>query len=141
MNLLADALYLALNFLLYRLFRPVSRTISLIAALFSLTGCVVMIAAQWHLVESQLNSLIFFGPFCCLLGYLILRCTFIPRTLGVLLILAGLAWTIYPLPGLPRAVLVSIQALGIMAEGLLMSWLVVRGVSNEQWWAQGAANK
>lgn len=140
-NLFADGLYLALTFLLYRMFQPVSRTISLIAALFSLAGCVVMIAAQWHLVGSQLNPLIFFGPFCTLLGYLILRSTFITRPLGVLLILAGFAWAIYLLPGLPKAVLVSIQGLGVVAEGLFMLWLVVRGVPKEQWRVQRTANK
>src|SRR6202034_3043649 len=140
-NLFANGLYIALTFLLYRMFQPVSRTISLIAALFSLAGCVAMIAAQWRLVGLQLSPLIFFGPFCILLGYLILRSTFIPRPLGALLILAGLAWVIYLLPGLPKAVLVAIQALGIIAEMLLMLWLVTKGVPKEQWRAQRAANQ
>ena len=140
-NLLADGLYLALTLLLYRIFEPVSRTLSLIAALLSLAGCVVMIAAQWHLIGSQLNPLIFFGPFCILLGYLILRSIFIPHPLGLLLILAGSAWVIYLLPGLPKAVLLFIQALGILAEALLMLWLVVRGVPQELWSAQRLVNK
>jgi hypothetical protein len=96
-NLSADALYIALTLLLYRIFEPVSRTISLIAALFSLVGCAVMIAAQWRLIGSQVNPLMFFGPFCILLGYLILRSTFVPR----LLVMAGVGWLIYLVPGLP----------------------------------------
>ena len=136
MNLFADGLYIALTFLLYHMFRPVSRTISLIAALFSLAGCGVMMMTQLHPNSSPVNPLIFFGPFCVFLGYLILRSIFLPRLFGILLILAGLAWVIYPLPGLPHAVLLSIQGLGIMAEALLMLWLVTRGVPEEQWRAQ-----
>lgn len=133
MNFIADGLYIALTLLLYRLFRPVSRSVSLIAALFSLAGCVVTVLEQLHPVGPHLSPLIFFGPFCILLGYLILRSTFLPRLLGVLLMLAGVGWLIYIIPGLPRAALLTIQALGILAEGLFMLWLLAKGVPEERW--------
>ena len=44
-GLFANALYVALTALLYGLFAPVNRSISLTAALFSLVGCVVQIVA------------------------------------------------------------------------------------------------
>src|SRR5581483_9124266 len=139
MNLLADGFYIALPLLLYRIFRPVNRTISLAAALLSVAGCVVMILTQLHFVGGRVTPLIFFGLFCILLGYLIWRCIFLPRLLGVLLILAGLAWMIYPVPQLPHVLLASIQVLGISAEALLMLWLLAKGISKERWWAQRAA--
>lgn len=42
-NLLANALYIAVIALFYRLFEPVNRNISLLAAFFSLVGCAVQI--------------------------------------------------------------------------------------------------
>src|SRR5262245_66390624 len=40
-DLVANALYVALTALLYLLFEPVNRRLSLVAAFFSLTGCAV----------------------------------------------------------------------------------------------------
>lgn len=138
LNLVADALYLAVTVMFYRLFRPVSRGISLIAAVFSLTGCAVMILAQLHFVDPRLSPLIFFGPFCVLIGWLILRSIFLPKLLGILLILAGLGWIIYPIPGLPHALTLAIQVLGIFAEGLLMLWLLAKGIPEQRWLEQSA---
>lgn len=135
-NLLADVLYIMLTLSLYRLFAPVNRRLSLVAALFSLAGCALMMLAQFHLVGPRLSPLIFFGPFCILTGYLICRSIFVPHLLGFVLIFAGIAWIIYALPGTPRALAMPIQALGILAEALLMFWLLAKGVSQERWLAQ-----
>ncbi|MGA7318448.1 MAG: DUF4386 domain-containing protein [Silvibacterium sp.] len=133
LNLLADTLYVVVTLLFYRLFRPVSQRLSLTAALFSLAGCAVTVLGQLSLVSSRFSPLIFFAPFCLLLGYLIFRSVFLPRFLGVLLMLAGIAWIIYLVPRLPHFILSSIQALGILAEGLLMLWLIVMGIKSEKW--------
>jgi hypothetical protein len=61
-NVIADAVYIVLALLLYFLFRPVSRNLSLVAALFSLAGCAVGILGTYHLVPRHLNPLLFFGP-------------------------------------------------------------------------------
>jgi len=42
-GLIANALYIAVTALLYRLFEPVNRNMSLLAAFFSLVGCAVQI--------------------------------------------------------------------------------------------------
>jgi hypothetical protein len=132
LNLLSDVIYVAVTLLFYRLFRPVSQRLSLIAALFSLAGCALTALTQLHLVSGSI-PLIFFGPFCILLGYLVLRSVFLPRFLGVLLMLAGIGWVLYLLPGLPHVVLGPIEVLGISAEGLLMLWLLVAGIRPEKW--------
>jgi len=56
----------------------------------------------------------------------------------VLLVLAGLGWLAFLLP---RANYLSacIEALGILAEGLLMLWLIVMGVNNQRWKEQARA--
>lgn len=133
LNLFADGLYVAVTLLLYRLFRPVSRRLSLIAALFSLAGCALTVLTQMHLISPVSVPLLFFGPYCILLGMLILRSTFLPRFLGVLLILAGIGWLLYLMPGLPHALFRLIEVLGILAEGILMLWLVVAGIKSEKW--------
>jgi hypothetical protein len=89
--------------------------------------------AQIHLDSLQLSPLIFFGPFCLLIGYLIFRSIFLPRFLGILLMLAGAAWIIYIIPGLPKMLLVPIQVLGILAEAFLMLWLIAIGIKPEKW--------
>jgi hypothetical protein len=133
LNLLADGLYIAVTLLLYRLLRPVSQMLSLVATILSLAGCVLTVFAQLHLVSSGSIPLIFFGPFCILLGYLIVRSVFLPRFLGVLLVLAGIAWLLYLLPIVPHSALRPIEVLGILAEGLLMLWLLVAGIKPENW--------
>jgi hypothetical protein len=138
-NFVADAFYIAVTVLFYFLFKPVNRTLSLVAACFSLAGCVVMILGQLHLGPARFSPLIFFGPYCVLIGLLILRSRFLPRILGVLMVLAGVSWLIYLVPSLPHLLPILIEALGILAEGALMMWLVVMGVRVERWQEQASA--
>jgi Domain of unknown function (DUF4386) len=81
----------------------------------------------------------FFGPFCILIGYLIIKSTFLPRALGALMVLAGVGWLVYLAPAVARHVSVYIKVLGILAEGLLMLWLLVMGVNVERWNEQARA--
>jgi hypothetical protein len=128
-NLLSAALYVALTVLLYYLFKPVNATLSALAAVLSLAGCAITVLNLFHLA-SQLSPLLFFGPYCLLLGYLILRSTFLPRFLGVLLVLAGVGWLIFVTLPPTSHLSVYIEGLGILAEGLFMLWLLIRGVSS-----------
>jgi hypothetical protein len=102
--------------ILYELLKPVSRSLSLLAALFRLIFVAVM----------GVNSLSYFGavacvgrahsaagfdagygiamvPFglhCLLIGYLIFESIFLPRILGVLMALAGLGYLTFLWPSL-----------------------------------------
>src|ERR1041384_5576678 len=84
-NVLASLCYIAVTLLFYDLFKPVNQKLSLLAAFFSLAGCVIGILNSFHLLPFDINSLTFFGFYCLLIGYLILRSSFLPRILGLLM--------------------------------------------------------
>jgi Domain of unknown function (DUF4386) len=140
-NLIANAFYVATTLLFYELFKPVNKRVSLVAALFSLVGCAVATLDLFHLAPSRISPLLFFGPYCLLLGYLILRSTFLPRILGVLMMFAGLGWLIFLHPSVGHSLSLYIEGLGILAEGLLMVWLLVMGLNLRRWKEQADAGK
>lgn len=132
-NIISIVCYLVVTLLLYALFEPVSRGLSLLAALFSLAGCIVTPLSVFHLASSAVSPLLFFGPFCLLIGYLILRSSFLPRVLGVLMALAGLGWLAFLFPVVAHRFSTAIEALGIVAEAALMLWLLVMDVNVQCW--------
>jgi hypothetical protein len=138
-NVIATVCYLVVTLLFYDLFKPVSSSLSLVAALFSLAGCVVMALGLFHLASSSSSPLLFFGPFCLLIGYLILRSSFLPRVLGVLMAFAGLGWLALILPAVPHYLSIAIEVLGFLAELSLCLWLLVMGVNVERWKQQASA--
>ena len=108
--------YIVVTALLYELFGQAQRTLSLVAAGFSLTGITILAAdgifhlAPLALLQSGLPaperdaliglslslhgdlygvSLIFFGVYCLLLGVLAIRTRLVAVAVGVLLILGG----------------------------------------------------
>src|SRR5271170_1218008 len=88
-NLVAHAFYIAVTLLFYAMFKPVNARLSLLAAFFSLAGCANDVLDLFNAAPYKINSLVFFGPYCILIGYLIVRSTFLPRILGILMVLAG----------------------------------------------------
>ena len=132
-NLIAFAFYVGMTLLFYYLFRPVNRSLSGLAAFLSLAGCAIGVLGLFHLAPSHISPLWFFGPYCFLIGYLILRSTFLPRLLGVLMVLAGIAWLAFLSPPVEKHFSVYIEALGILAEASLMLWLIVMGVDVPHW--------
>lgn len=124
--------YFVVTVLFYVLFRPVSGSLSLLAALFSLGGCVDMSLGLFHL-DSPVSPLLFFGPFCLLIGYLIFKSSFLPRILGVAMAFAGLGWLAFLLPAIPHYLSVAIEVFGFLAELSLCLWLLVMGVDVERW--------
>ncbi len=132
-SLISDSCYVVVTLLFYEMFKPVHRGVSLVAALFSLVGCAITILDLFHLAPSRLSPLLFFGPYCLLLGYLIFKSTFLPPVLGALMMLAGLGWLVFLLPELAQALGTAIKVLGVLAEGLLMLWLLVGGVNVPRW--------
>ncbi len=72
-NIVGIACYIAVALLFYHMFKPVNRNLSLVAALFSLVGCAITALSVVHLVPSHVSPLLFFGPYCVLIGYFISR--------------------------------------------------------------------
>src|ERR1700731_4772592 len=62
-NLIAYAFYMILALLFYYLFKPVNGSLSLVAALFGLCGCIVGILELFHIILNYLGPLPFFGPY------------------------------------------------------------------------------
>ena len=137
-NLIADALYVALTLFLYYMFRPVNRRLSLLAAFLGLVGCANDLLGLFNLAPYKISSLVFFGPYCLLLGCLIFKSTFLPRILGVLMALAGLGWLIFLTP-LANYMSIYLKAIGFLAELSLCLWLLVKGVNARRWKEQASA--
>lgn len=78
-------------------------------------------------------SIVFFGFFDFLIGYLIFTSTFLPRFIGVLMALAGLGWLTFLSPQLADQISRYVDILGFVAEAVLMVWLLVMGVDVRRW--------
>ena len=83
-------------------------------------------------------GMVFFGLHVFSIGYLIRKATFLPRILGTLLFVTGvcyLASSFANFLALPfRASLMPFVALGgLIGEGSLTAWLLVKGVNVERW--------
>jgi hypothetical protein len=172
LGLVANALYIALTAFFYGLFAPVNRSISLLAAFFSLVGCgtqlfggVLLLAPLVFLKDippssaigvEQLRiaalqslklysriydiSFVLFAFFDLAIGYLIVRSRFLPRILGVLMMVGGLGAVTYLWPPLANSLSPYPLAVGGVAELLLMLWLLVKGVNVPRWreWDEGS---
>lgn len=84
-------------------------------------------------------GLVFFAFYCLLTGILVFRSTFLPRALGVLMMLAGLSWMTFLSPPLASALSPYNLAPGVLGEGALTLWLLVRGVNVQRWQAMARA--
>jgi hypothetical protein len=112
----------------YNLLKPVSVKLSLLAAAFRLIFVAVM----------TVNSLNYFG--CLVTGHLIFQSKFLPRVIGVLLSLAGLAYLLFIWPPLgDRLFLPFILVPGVVGEGSLTLWLLLVGVNAERWTQRASA--
>jgi Domain of unknown function (DUF4386) len=171
-EILVTASYLVVTVLFYELFKPVDRSISLLAAFFSLAGCIIQAAAcAFYLAPlavledapylsvfktEQLQALaymflklysqtyrialVFFGFFCLLTGHLIFKSTFLPRIIGVLMVIAGLGWLTFLYPPFGVKYFPYIVACSI-GEGLLTLWLLVKGVNVPKWQEKASASR
>lgn len=87
-------------------------------------------------------SLAFFGVFCALVGWLVLRSKFLPAVIGVLMMIAGVKYEIdvfsqfLALPDIPYLDSLQITLIGEMSLAL---WLTAFGVNAAKWQAQAAA--
>jgi hypothetical protein len=168
-------LYIVYTLLLYDLFRPVSRSLSLLAAFFSLAGCAVgavnslllsaplvilgdtqplhgftveqiqALALLFLKLQAQGGniSMVLFGAYTLMVGYLIIRSTFLPRILGALLALSGLGYLINSFASFLAPAFAAHLTPWILipggAELLLAFWLLVFGVYAQPWREQARA--
>ena len=84
-------------------------------------------------------GLVFFGFYCLLIGYLILRSTFLPRILGALMTFAGVAWLTFLSPPIANHLSPYNLAVGALSELSLALWLSVVGVNVQRWTEQASA--
>ena len=165
-ELVALATFLAVTALLYRLFAPVSRTLSLTAVFFSLVACITQAVSSFFQLAAlytlgrraalkafdgeQLDALasillrmrsilfhnvglVFLGLFCILVGYAIVRSAFVPKLIGVLFALAGLAYLPFAWPPLAASLLPYILPPVGIGQLALAFWLLVKGVRADRW--------
>jgi Domain of unknown function (DUF4386) len=154
----------------YELFKPVSRSIPLLAAFVMLMGCAMWtLSALFSLAPllvlqgtsslsafapEQLHTLtllllrvnaqaydiglVFFGLWCVLIGYLIARSAFLPRTIGVLYAIAGLGYLTLLWRPLAKYLYPYNLALAGPGEISLLLWLLVKGVNVAKWREQAS---
>lgn len=140
-NLIAGVCYVAVTVLFYDLFKPVSRTLSLLAASVSLLGCVIGALSTFGRAPFSMNPLVVFGVYCLLIGYLIWQSHFLPRALGVLMAFGGLGWLTFLSPVLAKSLFPYNLFPGILGEGALTLWLLVNGVDVGRWREQAGAGQ
>jgi Domain of unknown function (DUF4386) len=143
--------------LFYDLFEPVSRSISLLAALFRLIFVAVMAANALNYFgvlnlfdaagsASAFNTgygvaLVPFGLHCLLTGRLIFKSTFLPGIIGILVMAAGSGYLIFLWPALGERLFVPyILVPALIGEGSLTLWLIVLGVNSARWAERAAAS-
>ena len=137
-NLIATVCYIAVTVLFYDLFKPVNRSLSLVAAIVSLAGCVFGTLSIFHLAPFPMSNLVFFGFYCLLIGYLIFQSAFLPRVLGVLMAFGGLGWLTFASESLAARLSPYNMAPGMLAEGALTLWLLIVGLNEQRWKEQAA---
>jgi len=159
-NLLATACYAAVTVLFYAMFKVVNRSLARLVMVTSLTALAIwtsgslselvatlvlpggdasrpraeqqgLMLLEWNARASDIG-LVVFGAYCLLIGYLIVKSTFLPRLLGALMVLGGMGLLTYLSPALARDLYPYNAATALVAETSLMLWLLVKGVNVQQ---------
>ena len=82
--------------------------------------------------QGLLIAHIFFGLWLLPMGYLIFKSRFIPRIMGVLLVIAGLGYVVQSFAAF-LGYNVNIILFTGLGEVVFLLWLLIRGVNVEQW--------
>ena len=163
--LIEMASQITMTALFYELLKPVSRSVSLLSAVFSYIGCGIKtlsrlfyfapllvlgdapylrvftadqlqaLALLFLKVNNQAAAiaLVFFGFSTLLRGYLLVRSTFLPRSLGVLTALGGIGWLAFLSPSLGSRLFPYIVGVGLLGAAVMIVWLLVFGVNEQRW--------
>jgi hypothetical protein len=90
-------------------------------------------------------ALFFCGASSVVMGFLVLRSTFVPRIIGPLMMIDGLGYLTFSLasflsPPFATRIYPYVPFMtAALGEGALLLWLIVRGVNVERWQEQAAA--
>lgn len=126
LQLFATAFSFVLAVLLYWLFAPPEPRLAVALLPLAFTHCVIQGAGELRAdVRLRRFALLPFAGFLVVLGYLIARSTFAPAALGVVIVVAGLAWLITVAPRTPIWATLAVVAFGVIAELTLATWLLV----------------
>jgi len=131
LGLAAVACYVAVTLLLYGIFKPVQKSLAVLAVSFNLIG-LSLEAIQFNPKGVDI-ALVFHGIYCFLIGYLAFRSTFVPRILGALMVVGGVGWLTFVSPSLAARLSPVNLALGLLCEGVLMLWLLLARVNSGRW--------
>ena len=165
-DLIRQALLMLLPLILYKLLKPVYKTIASLMVIFSLVSvpismlnelnhfAALLLSSSAYYLRAfgtdQLQALVMFflnlrnyGTFISqifsfwvlLLGYLVFKSGFLPRILGILLMLGGLCYTVLAVLFFlfPNLDLIIFGLFAIIGEMIFYLWLLIKGVNVEQW--------
>lgn len=138
MDLIAGLSYLVVAILFYDLFKPVNKTVSLLASFICIVGFAFG-RLGWHPGGVDI-SFVFFGFYCLLIAFLIFYSAFLPRALAVFMALAGVGWLTFLSPSLSARLSPYNLAPGVLREAALMLWLLAIGVNVSGWCAQAKSS-
>ncbi len=88
-------------------------------------------------------ALLFFAFVCVVLGILIFKSGFLPRALGVLMMIAGACYAtqsfaLILMPALADRLFPAILIPSFIGELSLCLWMLIKGVNEERWLARAA---
>lgn len=135
-NQFSGLAYLGVTVLLYQIFKPVNRDLSLFGFACGVAGVAAGAALSLNtatgLTPGFYVAMMFFGFQMMSVGYLIFRATFIPRILGVLLALGGLSYVVVSFANFLSATVGAqlapiIVPVALLGEGSFTIWLLVKG--------------
>src|SRR5713226_74980 len=89
-------------------------------------------------------ALIFFGCVCLIDGYLIFRSGYFPKTIGVLMTIAGLSYltnsfALILVPTFANRIFPAVLVPAFVGEASLCLWIIVKGVNVPKWKEQASA--
>ena len=129
-NLAAAVLYTGVTVLFWDLFRPVNEWLSTGIAIFSLVGN--WLPQSWY-KAAHTSIFLYFGVYCLLICYLILRSHFLPKFVGVFMACAGVCWLTTTWPSLDGAIAPYNGLVGLLGEGALAGYLMIVGLNERRW--------
>ena len=138
---------IGLALIFYELFKVVNRRVALLFVFFTLVATAIEAAGivtqlttfNFDVAEPAYNvSAVFFGGDALATGYLIYRSTFLPRVIGVLMLIDGVAYIFnsfatFLAPGFAAHLVPYIELPTLVGEGSLTLWLLIAGINVARW--------